>query len=103
MKNYDILMNTPLGKKKGELKAKIENGKLTGFLSLFGNTEPIEGTVDEKGNCSLKGRFMTLMKSVDFTADGTIDLEALRLAVKGDCGYYEIMGQLRRQGGSDRR
>ena len=42
MKVYDILMNTPLGKKKGELKAKIENGKLSGFLSLFGNTEPIE-------------------------------------------------------------
>lgn len=42
---YDILMNTPLGQKKGELKAKIENGKLIGFLSLFGNTEPIEGSV----------------------------------------------------------
>ena len=99
MKIYDILMNTPLGEKKGELKAKIENGKLNGFLSLFGNTEPVEGTVDEKGNCSLKGKFITLMKSVDFTADGTIDFDTLRLAVKGDCGYYEIMGQLRKAGG----
>lgn len=99
MKIYDILLHTPIGKRKGELKAKIENGKLTGFLSLFGNTEPIEGTVDESGKCSLKGKFITLMKSVDFTADGTIDPDIVRLAVKGDCSYYEIMGQLRKQGG----
>jgi len=102
MKVYDILMNTPLGKKKGELKAKIENGKLTGFLSLFGNTEPIEGTVDESGKCSLKGKFITLMKSVDFTADGTIDPDIVRLALKGgDCSYYEVIGMLRKQGGHD--
>ena len=101
MKIYDILLHTPIGKRKGELKAKIENGKLTGFLSLFGHTEPIEGTVDESGKCSLKGKFITLIKSVDFTADGTIDWDALRLAVKGDCGYYEIMGQLRKQGERD--
>ena len=67
------------------------------FLSVLGHTEPIEGTVDERGNCSLKGKFVSLMKSVDFTADGTIDYDALRLAVKGDAGYYEIMGQLRKQ------
>ena len=102
MKVYDILMHTPIGKRKGELKAKIENGKLTGFLSLFGNTEPIEGTVDESGKCSLKGKFITLMKSVDFTADGTIDLDIVRLALKGgDCSYYEVIGMLRKQGGCD--
>ena len=97
MKIYDIVLLTPLGKKKGELKAKIENKKLNGFLSVLGHTEPIEGTVDENGKCSLKGRFVSLMKSVDFTADGTIDYDALRLAVKGDTGSYEILGQLRKQ------
>jgi len=97
MKIYDIILHTPLGKKTGELKAKIENGRLKGYLSVLGHTEPIEGVVDENGNCSLKGKFVSLMKSVDFTADGTIDFDALRLAVKGDAGYYEIMGQLRKQ------
>ena len=96
MKVYDILLHTPLGKRQGELKAKIENGKLTGFLSLLGNTEPIEGTVEADGSCSLKGKFVTLMRSVDFTADGTIDYDALRLAVKGSSGYYKMLGALRR-------
>lgn len=100
MKIYDILMNTPIGQRKGNISAKIENGKLQGFLSLFGNTNPIEGNVDGNGNCSLKGKFVTLMKSVDFTANGTIDPDVIRLALKGDCGYYEIIGQLRKEGGS---
>ena len=42
------------------------------------------------------------MKSIDFTADGTIDYEGIRLALKGDAGYYEIMGQLQKQGERDK-
>lgn len=98
MKIYDIILHTPLGKKKGELKAKIENGKLTGFLSLFGHTELIEGTVDENGKCSLRGKFITLIKSVDFTANGIIGYDVLRLAVKGERNCYEMMGALRGTG-----
>jgi len=53
MRIYNIILNTPLGKKTGELKAKIENGKLHGTLSLLGRTEEISGTVDDEGNCSI--------------------------------------------------
>ena len=35
MRIYDILLYTPLGKKKGELKAKIENGKLKSYRQLI--------------------------------------------------------------------
>lgn len=100
MRIYDIILHTPLGKKAGELKAKIENGKIHGSLSVLGHTEPVEGTVDAQGKCTLKGRISSLMKTMDFTADGTIDFDALRLAVKADAGYYEIMGQLRKQSAS---
>lgn len=99
MRIYNILMKTPIGHKKGELKVNVEKGKLTGFLSLFGNTELVEGTVDEKGQCFLKGKFVTLIKSVDFTAEGRIDMDGLRLAVKSAFGYYEIIGQSNKQGG----
>lgn len=97
MKIYDIVLNTPLGKKKGELKTKIENGRLSGYLSLLGHTEPIEGTVDNDGKCSLKGRFITLIKSVNFTADGRFYYDALQLSLKGDRGEYEISGHIRNQ------
>lgn len=103
MNVYDILLYTPLGKKQGELRAKIGNGRLLGFLSLFGHTEPIEGTVDENGVCSLQGSFITLLNTVAFTADGTISPDALHLAVKGGGGCYEMLGTLRRQEGCDRK
>lgn len=99
MKIYDIFLSTPLGQKKGELKAKIENGKLMGFLSLLGHTEPIDGTVDENGNCSLKGKFITLMNTIDFKADGIINYDVLKLSLKGTRGVYEMAGALRRQEG----
>lgn len=97
MKVYDILLHTPIGKRKGELKASMKNGEVIGFLSLFGNTEPLEGTVDENGECRLRGRFATLMKSVEFTADGHIDGDAIRLTVQGDRRSYPITGKLRKQ------
>lgn len=97
-KTYDILLYTPIGKRTGELKAKIGNGKLIGFLSLFGNSEPIEGIVDENGKCFFSGKFITLMKTVEFIAEGVIDPSTLCLAVKSDCNNYKIVGQLRKQG-----
>lgn len=97
MKIYDIFLSTPLGKKKGELKAKIENGELIGFLSLLRHTEPITGTVDESGRCSLKGKFITLLNTIDFTADGTINCDTLRLRLTGASGAYEMIGAKHKQ------
>lgn len=97
MQIYDIILNTPIGKKSGELKAKIENGKLHGTLALLCRTEEISGTVDENGKCFLKGKFVTLLKTVNFTADGTINLEGIHLKVTGDGKMYDMIGALRRE------
>ncbi len=97
MRIYDIILNTPIGKKTGELKAKIENGKLHGTLSLLGRTEEIHGTVDDNGKCSLKGKFVTLLKTIDFTADGTINWDGIRLNVMGGGTMYDMIGALRHQ------
>ncbi|MGM9647157.1 MAG: hypothetical protein ACI3YH_03380 [Eubacteriales bacterium] len=95
MSIYDITLRTPLGKKKGELEAKIENGNLSGTLSLFGHSEPIEGTVDAAGNCFLKGKMITLMSSISFTASGTLNEKTLQLNVQGHGGHYVMVGTLR--------
>ena len=92
MKSYDVFLHTPIGKRKGEMNIKIENGMLFGFLSLFGNTEPIEGTVDESGHCSVCGKFTTLMKSVMFQAKGRIHSDRLQLAMLCDSGSYQLEG-----------
>ena len=95
MEIYDVFLNTPLGKKYGELSACIENGKLMGFLSLLGHTESIEGTVDEDGNCAIKGKFITLLNTIYFTADGMIKRGVLDLNIRSDSNTYEMKGTLR--------
>ena len=95
MKIYDITLRTPLGKKKGELAAEVKNGNLYGTLSLLGHSEPIEGTVDAVGNCFLKGKMITLMSSITFTASGTLDETTLQLNVQGHGGHYVMVGTLR--------
>lgn len=87
---FDTFMNTPLGQKKGLLQASIENGKVTGNLSMLGHKEPIMGTIDAHGNCTLSGRFITLLHSVDFSADGTLHHDALQMRVRGNGCVYEL-------------
>ena len=99
---YDIALKTPLGRKSGELVVSNENGKLSGFLSLLGHTEPIEGIVEENGKCSLKGTFVTLLNTICFTADGVINGEVLNLKIRSGSGTYEMVGALRRGQESDR-
>lgn len=95
MEIYDILLNTPLGKKSGELSVNMENGKLLGFLSLLGHTEPIEGTIDKNGNCLFQGKVVTLLNTICFMADGIIKDDVLSLKIKSDSSIYEMKGTLR--------
>ena len=97
MKIYEIILKTPLGDKCGELAAEIKNGTLRGSISLLGNTEPIEGMVDEQGNCKLKGKLRSLLQTVDFEAEGTINYDALRLSVNGGGSIQEMVGALKNQ------
>ena len=92
MKSYDVSLHTPIGKRKGEMKVNIEDGKLIGFLTLFRNTEPLSGSIDENGECTLKGKFITLLKPVYFTATGKIHDEDLQLVLKCECGNYKMLG-----------
>ena len=78
-----------LGKKKGELKAKIENGKLNGTLSLLGHTEPIEGSVDEKGN----GYYVVVNHGYT-TIDGGIFTSPGGMSSLIENGYYNYNSNL---------
>ena len=101
MNVYDILLSTSLGKKQGELSTQIENGKIRGYLSLLGHTEPINGEIDENGNCTLAGKLVTLLNTIPFTASGTIRNNSLRLRINGKRGFYEMLGTLRYPNGGE--
>ena len=97
MKIYDVALNTLLGKKKGELYAEFDNGKISGFLSLLGHTEPIAGRTDENGETVFCGKFITLLNTIDFTAIGEIQGNNLQFIIKTDRESFRLTGTLKCQ------
>ena len=71
-KLYEVYMYTPMGKKSGQILIQQEGNHLSGWLDILMDKEPIAGTIDEEGNCQIKGVFITLLNAVHFTATGRI-------------------------------
>lgn len=91
---YEVCMQTPLGKKAGTLTAERTGGNLNGWLSILGHCEPFQGTVDDSGRCEISGRFITLMRNVPFTAKGQITASSVKLLVKGARNVFELSGSV---------
>lgn len=97
MKTYDVALHTLLGKRKGELCAEFENGKISGFLTLLGHTEPITGKIDENGEAVFSGKFITLINTIDFTAMGTVHGDSLQFIIKSGRESFRLTGALKNQ------
>ncbi|MGN0459364.1 MAG: hypothetical protein ACI4HL_00455 [Ruminococcus sp.] len=89
---YSIVMQTPLGKKHGTLTADVTQDTLTGSLNIFGHEEPLEGTVDSAGNCTVTGVFTTLVRTVPFVATGKITGSSVTLQIHEDRNVFELTG-----------
>lgn len=95
---YDIQMCTPLGNRRGQLRAKVQDGKLQGDLSLLGRTQPIDGTVHTDGTWEFQGKLVTLRNIIDYRATGKEAGKILRLSLEGKGQSYAVTGTLREEG-----
>ena len=108
MKVYNVLLHTPLGKKKGELVIDcgdaefLNGGKLNGYLLIFGHKEDIKGEIFEDNSCLFEGRFVTLLKIVDFKAKGKITKDEVSLELIGNSGSYRLTGSISDKRSDDR-
>lgn len=89
---YTIFMHTPLGKRHGTMTVKTTGNSLSGTINILERCEPFEGTVDKSGNCRITGRLVTLMRSITYSAVGTISNDAIYLLLQGDRNVFEISG-----------
>ena len=84
-----------LGKKRGLLVLNAIAGDCRGVLSLMSFSNPVRGSVDADGACTLMGRMRTLMRNLPFTAEGRIDLESLELTLHWGGRSYALHGSIR--------
>ena len=92
---YEVTLDAPLGKKRGLLVLNAFAGDCRGVLSLMSYSNPVRGSVDADGACTLMGRMRTLMRNLPFTAEGQIDLESLELTLHWGGRSYALHGNIR--------
>lgn len=94
---YDITMKTPLGDRSGQLFLNCENRQCQGMLTLLGAKTHIQGTLDEKGCCELRGELRTLIRSLPYLASGTLLPDRLSLTLLAGGHNYAVQGRGRKE------
>jgi hypothetical protein len=95
-RRYDVIMQTILGERKGSIQMCMEGKRVTGILDILGHAEPFEGEIDPEGNCELRGRMITLVRNISYTATGKIREEELDLSVEEERNIFIMHGIRRR-------
>ena len=86
--DYDITLKTPLGRRYGTMCVKIAREQMSGSMTLLNHEEPFCGTVDEKGNCSIEGRLVSLLRGIPFRGQGRIDRDSVHLLLRGERNVF---------------
>lgn len=82
MKEYSIILGTPIGKRSGTMTVDIHNGKVCGSLQLLRNTEAFSGVIDGQGNCEIEGTLVTLLRELTYHAVGRITETEIRMEME---------------------
>lgn len=99
-RNYNIVMETPLGKKKGNIMLFINDGAdeashagvdiITGEISILDVSEPFIGTLGEDGFCKFNGNLKTPGKEIAYEAIGKLSDYGIDLLLNTDSGLFHI-------------
>ena len=95
MKEYDILLRTPLGDREGRLSVCALRGRLQGEMEVLGHATPFSGDIDESGFCRIEGHLITALSTVPFAATGYIRPQRLDLVFQHRQQPYQIVGSAR--------
>ena len=92
--HYDLVMDAPLGKRRGNLELMVEKNWMNGYLTMFTRTIPIRnGHLDGK-RISFDGEMKTLMKTLPYKAEGTVTQSSLEMVISTQQGVYPVKGML---------
>ena len=91
---YDLEMNTPLGRRRGNLELMVLGDFLNGTLTMFTRTIPIKSGHRSGHQISFAGSMKTLMRELSYQAQGTVCSSGVDLMIETDQGRYPVTGIL---------
>lgn len=89
---YEVVMQTQLGGRKGQLYLERRQREILGFLYILGNENPIKGTSTQSKQLVLDGEIVTLLSTIPFHAQGYADDETLRLTLYCPNHIFQMTG-----------
>ena len=90
--SFNVGLDTELGIRYGIARLTVTDNKVCGLLSILNHTEPFCGTINADSSCTVRGKIISLMKEVDYTAVGYITDDMIILTVKTDKADYVLKG-----------
>lgn len=89
---YSIIMDTQLGPKHGTILLKIEGNKIEGNMYILKNEQSIHGELLGGGMCRFYGRIVTLMRILEYTAEGYFDDKKIEFTLHGQRDDFHVSG-----------
>lgn len=85
VRTYRVELSTLLGKRGGQLRLFLSDGRLSGVLRLMKAEPPVQGYVLADETCSLKGSVCTRVGVYPFEGEGLLSPEhiEIQMRVKG--------------------
>lgn len=79
--NYDIVVDTELGERRGSLALRAQEQNCRGTLHLLRADNEVSGEILDGGEVRLAGKLRTLLHSIPFTAHGWLDAQKIALTL----------------------
>lgn len=98
---YEIEMNTPLGKRRGNLELMVWDDFLNGYLTMFTRTIPFKKGTRTGNQITFEGDMKTLMKMIPYKASGSLSGSSVVLEIATEQGVYPASGILASTRGVD--
>ena len=93
-KHYRICLTAPLGARNGTLVLSETGGRVEGWLNVMNEKNRCAGVLSAEGQLALSGVIRTLIRTMRYTATGTVSGRKIFLNLKMDSGaYYPVSGE----------
>lgn len=90
---YEIVLSTPIGDKKGILTVNIVHDRIEGNLIVMKNENYYCGRIKPDGSCEISGRIRTLIGVVDYHGEGYIAEQTVTLVLNTGKRKFVVSGK----------
>ncbi len=96
-RDYLVKLSTPIGKRSGKLEVIKEGNQIWGTLKILNHSSPFKGRINIKDECTIVGSFVTLIKTVFYTASGFITDSTVDLKLNDKRNSYLLTGKINQE------